>query len=45
MSTPYHPPFAITARQVTLVAELFDVSVDNAGLYLKNICEDAELSR
>jgi hypothetical protein len=45
MSTPYHPPFAITAHQVTLVAELFDVSVDNVGLHLKIICEDAELSR
>jgi hypothetical protein len=45
MSTPYHPPFASTARQVALVAELFDVSVDNVGLHLKNICEDAELSR
>jgi hypothetical protein len=38
MPAPYHPPFAITARQVTLVAELFDVSVDNAGLHLNDIC-------
>lgn len=27
------------------MAELFDVSTDNIGLHLKNIFEDAELSR
>lgn len=27
------------------MAELFDVSQDNIGLHLKNIYEDAELSR
>ena len=32
----------LTQREM---AELFDVSTDNIGLHLKNIFEDAELSR
>ena len=41
MHIPYHPPFTLTLRQVTLVAKFFDVSVDNVGLHLKDIFEDA----
>ena len=38
MHIPYHPPFTLTPRQVTLVAKFLDVSMDNVGLHLKNIC-------